>query len=137
MAYTANELFSSASGLGSGKNYTSLTSQAKTFAPVSGGATLAALTPVAYNTSTNKWVKAVTGGSNGTSAIRGFLINPITLDDSGVGNADVLGVVMLEGKIDYAAIPQGTYGTEAQLKAALQSGPRDLGLIIEGLDSVR
>lgn len=54
-AYGANEQFASAAGLGSGLRCIPALIKAATIAAVSGAPTLAKLTPMAYNTSTNKW----------------------------------------------------------------------------------
>lgn len=109
----------------------------KTFAAVSGGGTLAPLTPVAYNTSTNKWVQWSTGGANGTGTVKGFVWpDAVVLDDSDGDNNDVLGQVMTHGVIHFDDIPV-VGGTEAQLKTALQSGLRELGFTIQGLENFR
>lgn len=108
------------------------TVQPKTFA--TGSVTLPALTPVAYNTSSGKWVVWTNSGSNGTGTISGFVWpDAVVLSSSG----DVLGNVMLEGKINFndIALPSGQ--NLSDLKTACQSGPRALGLIIEGLPNVR
>ena len=133
MAYSANQLFSETAGRGSGLRAFPETVQPKTFA--SGSGTLAALTPVTYNTSTNKWTTFTNGGANGTGTILGFVWpDAIVLDAAN----DVIGNVLLEGKINFNDIPQTGAGyTLAQLKAAVQSQMRPLGIIIEGLDSVR
>ena len=106
--------------------------QPKTFG--SGSGTLERLTPVAYNTSTNKWTVWTNGGANGTGTIRGFVWpDAVELDSSD----DVLGNVMLAGRVHYDDIVLPYGETESNLQAALRSGPRELGLTIESLDQVR
>jgi len=131
MALNPNELFSSAS-VAALKRVEAKTIQPKTFA--SGSGTLAALTPVAFNTSTGFWVVWTNGGANGTGTIKGFVWPDAVVLDS---DEEVLGNVLLEGKIHYAdiALPDGE--TAANLKGALRDGPRSLGIIIQGLDQVR
>lgn len=109
-------------------------SHPKTFANVAGGPTLARLTPVAYNTSTNKWVAWDAYGGNDVETIRGFVYpEAIVLDATN----DVIGVVMTEGNIHYDDIALPTGEVEADLKAALQSGVKDRGFNIQGLINVR
>lgn len=104
--------------------------QPKTFA--SGSGTLAALTPVAYNTSTQKWVQWANGGANGTGSIMGFVWpDPVILD----GANEVIGQVCMEGDIHFDDIPV-VGGTLAQLKTACET-LRDLGFTIQGLPNFR
>jgi hypothetical protein len=106
--------------------------QPKTFA--AGTGTLAVLTPVAFNTSTNLWAVWDAGGSNGLNVIRGFVwADDITLSATG----EVIGNVLMEGTINYSDIVLPTGELEADLKAALRSGPRDLGILIQNLSEVR
>lgn len=130
MALDPNELFSSTT------DPAKLRVDANRIAPKkfgTGSGTLAGLTPVAYNTSSNEWVVWATGGANGTGTISGFVWpDDIVLDASD----EVLGNVLLEGTVHFDDIVV-TGGTEAQLKTALRDGPRALGLHIQGLDQVR
>lgn len=69
----------------------------------------------------------------GTSVIAGFLWP----DEVVLATGEVLGQVMLAGEIHYDDIPLPSGETEADLKAALRSGPRALGIYIQGLTEVR
>lgn len=132
MAYNANELYKSASGTNPFPRCEPRTIQPKTFA--SGSGTLDPLTPVAFNTSSNKWVVWANGGANGAGTIKGFVgFDAVVLDS----DEEVLGNVILEGKLHLDDIPVPSGQTLSNLKIALRSGPRDLGLIIQGLDQVR
>ncbi len=132
MAYDPNQLFGTYSGLPALKRVIAKTIQPKTFA--AGTGTLAKLTPVVYNTSTNQWTVWANGGANGTGTIKGFVWpDPITL----VSDKEVIGNVLIEGKIHFDDIALPTGQTAANLKTACRSGPRDLGLFIQGLDQVR
>lgn len=103
----------------------------KTFA--SGTGVLEALTPLAFNTSTNRWVVWEHNGSNGTGTISGFVWpDPVTLHSVN----DVLGQVLLKGRVNYNDIVLPYGQLEANLKTALRSGPLARGIIIEGLDQV-
>lgn len=242
MAYEANELFGTVTRGVEQLRVEPREIQPKTFAPVSGGATLARLTPVAFDTTLSKWVvwsaivreeevqtitidatggtftvtfdgettgalawnisaanllaaleglsslqagditvtldtlvytitflgtgrygyvdvpaittnpASLTGGGGtaavaegnkgvadtGRNDIRGFVWpNAVTVDDSGDGNEDVIGQVLLAGRIHYddIVLPSGESATN--LKAALRSGCRERGLWIEGLAQVR
>lgn len=131
MAYNPNELFSSASKADTLRVFPRAI-QPKTFAAGSG--TLAKLCPVAFNTSTNQWVVWTNGGANGTGTISGFVWPDAVVLDS---DEEVIGNVLMQGRVHYADIPVPTGETADNLKTALRSGPRGLGLIIEGLDQVR
>lgn len=131
MALNPNELFSSASEAAK-LRVEPITIQPKKFA--SGSGTLAALTPVAYNTSTNMWVVWTNGGANGTGTISGFVWPDAVVLDS---DEEVLGNILLEGKIHHDDIPVPSGETQNNLDAALRSGPRALGLIVQGLTQVR
>ncbi|MCP4897875.1 MAG: hypothetical protein GY906_12960 [bacterium] len=137
MAYKDRELFSSVTR-GPDLRCEPSKVQVKTFAPVAGGATLAPLTPIAYETVLDKWVVWANAGVNDANVIRGFVWpDAVELDDSGVGNEDVMGQVVMEGRIHADDIPLPGGELQANLNAALRSGPRDLGLFIYGLDEVR
>lgn len=108
--------------------------QPKTLAAVGAAPTYEVGTPLAYNTSTEKWVVWTHGGPNGTGTIKGILYpNEAEIDDTD----DVIAQVMLQGEIhwDDVVVPSGE--TEANLKTALRSGPRDIGIRVVGLDKVR
>lgn len=120
----------------------------KKFDAISGGKTLSVGHPVAYNTSTNLWVPLDGDGTNGTDTIKGFVYyqdgsDSLTLDDSGGDNAEVLGNVMLAGEIHYDDVAAlGFSGseidaTEAELKAAMQTDCRGIGITVVGLANVR
>lgn len=141
MALKTNELYAESSPRSLPK-YNSTLTVPKNFGPDAGTPTLAPLTPVAFNTATNKWVVWTNGGANGTGTISGFLIGSdygvdpregITLDAAD----DTIGNVMMRGEIDYNSIVLPSGELEANLKTALRSGPRALGLDILNLDQVR
>ena len=137
MAFTANEGFQSNAGKGSALRCVPTSNQPKTFA--SGSGTLAALTAVAFNTSTDQWVVWDADGTNGTNIIKGFVWpDEVVLDAGG----EVLGQVVLGGRIHYDDIPivSGSYNqTELQdaLRGDAASDVRSLGFIIEGLSEFR
>ena len=114
----------------------------KNFSAVSGGASLVQGVPVAYNSSTGRWGVWTQGGSNGTSVLAGFLMEDVTLNDSGSDDTEVIAQVLLLGvvhrdDINTAAIRAlcGGSPSEANLDAAmLADAVREKGLIIEGLD---
>ena len=68
------------------------------------------------------------------NTIKGFVWPDAVVLDS---DEEVIGNVLLEGKLHYddIALPAGEIA--ANLKGALRDGPRALGLIIQGLDQVR
>jgi hypothetical protein len=113
----------------------------KTFDAVAGGASLVQGVPVSFNTSTSLWEVFTQGGTNGTNVISGILMEPITLDDSGGDDNEVLGNVMILGvmhrdDINTAAIRAlcGGSPTEGNLDTALGAATmREKGLIVEGL----
>lgn len=100
----------------------------------SGSGTLAVLTPIAFNTSTNVWVVWTNGGANGTGTIGGFVWSDDVVLDS---DEEVLGNVLLEGKIHYDDIVLPGGELEADLQTALRSGLRDKGIIVQGLTQFR
>lgn len=107
----------------------------KTFAAGSGD--ILHLTPVAYNTSTNKWVVWATGGSNGTGIIGGFLCEPQTGKITLASGGEVLGNVMTHGIIHFGDIVVAG-GTEAELKTALRTpSTKAVTLKIQGLPRMR
>lgn len=107
------------------------------FSTAAAVATLAKGTPVAKLTATNKWVVWENGGAGGANVIQGFTKEEVTVDTVD----DVIGVVMLEGVIDYKSIALPAGELEADLKAALRAnntdgvnGLRALGIKVTGLD---
>lgn len=131
MAQNENELFSSNS-VDATLRVNAKTIQPKSFA--SGSGTLAGLTPVAFNTSTNLWVVWTNGGANGTGTISGFVWpDDVVLDASD----EVTGQVLLEGKIHFDDIVVPSGETEANLKTAIRGNLRALGLVVQGLTQVR
>lgn len=80
----------------------------------------------------------VTGGTdeaNGANLLKGFVWpDPVVLNASG----EVIGNVMLRGEVHFDDIPVvgDTYG-KAELRTALRSGARELGIKVQGLDQVR
>lgn len=132
MALQTNEKVSSVTSIPATKRVWPTVIQPKTLAAVSGAPTLAILTPLAFNTSTGFWVVWTSGGANGTGSIAGFL-NEETVTSA---TLETLVNVILGGEIHYEDIPVPSGETLANLKTALRSGPRTLGLTITGLDAV-
>ena len=128
VAYYTNEQYSS-STQGKRLRVQPTVVQPKTFAAGSG--TLAPLTPIAYNTSTNKWVVWTSGGANGTGTIRGFVgLDAVVLDAAN----EVLGNVILGGIIHYEDIVLPSGESAGNLKTALTGTVRQLGFTIQGLE---
>ena len=127
MALNPNEKFTTTTGVGSGKRIFPTSAQAMVFA--AGTGTLAEGTPVAFDTSVGFWKLFQDAGINGIGVIKGFLTKPVTLDS----DEEVMGVVMLNGRIHIDDIPIVTGYTLAQLKAKIKAGVRDLGIIVEGM----
>jgi hypothetical protein len=74
---------------------------------------------------------------DGVDVISAFVwSDSIVLDDSAVGNEDVQGHVVMAGRIHYDDIVLPSGETQSVLDAALQSGPREKGLFIYGLEGV-
>ena len=131
MATNKPELFSSSAGVGSGLRAVATSQQPKLFKTGSG--TLAKLTAVALNTSTLQWVPWDVLGTNGMNTIRGFVwSDEITLH----GTDEVIGQVMLGGKVHFDDLPANLGGagapTAAQVNAALRA-VHTYGLIVEGI----
>lgn len=136
MAFNPNELFASTTR-GPALRVEPLTIQPKTFGPVGAAPLYPKLTPLGFDTSlgsAGKWVVWANAGGNGSNAIAGFVA-----DDDGVqidAANDVPGNVIMRGKIHWADIPLPAGETQANLNAKLRSGPRALGLEIQGLDAI-
>ena len=128
MALNPNELRTTAPGIGSGLRVYSTSTQPKTFAQGSG--TLAKATPVAKHTTTGHWHVWDNGGANGLNVIGGFVwSDDIALDS----DEEVIGNVMMSGRIHYGDIVLPAGEMESDLKTAL-SAAREKGFIIEGLE---
>lgn len=69
-----------------------------------------------------------------TNKVKGFIWPDAVVLDS---DEEVIGNVLLEGKVHYDDITLPAGETAANLKGALRNGPRTEGLIIQGLDQVR
>lgn len=131
MALNPNELVSSASGPSEGRTVAHRV-RPKEFA--SGSGTLAKNAPVAFNTSTLKWVPWVSGGANGAGTIKGFVWpDAIVLD----ADEEVLGHVMLEGLIHSDDVKAATSESDSNVEAMLRADCRALGIHVEGLTQVR
>lgn len=131
MALTDNELFSSNAGRGSQERVEVTSQQPKQFAAGSG--TLARLTMVAYNTSTNLWVAWTDSGANGTGTAKGLVWpDPIVLDSSD----EQLAQVMLRGKVHRDDIPLNSE-SQANVDTELQTGMRELGIDVQGIEQIR
>lgn len=86
---------------------------------------------LAYNTSTNKWVPWVDGGSNGTGTVSG-IVGPRPHDALAAG--ETIGNVAKKGKFDFVALSSAAGDNAATLAAALRAPTvREKGLIIENL----
>lgn len=134
MAYNPNEQFTdNLEGLGSGPRVEANSIQPKTFAAGSG--TLAKLTPVMFNTATDEWEVWAADPATGTEgAIAGLVWpNEIVLDS----DEEVLGNVMLSGRVhfDDIVLPDGE--SEDDLKEACRTDLRIRGILVQGLDGVR
>lgn len=106
----------------------------KTIAAIGAAPTLTRLMPMAYNTSTNKWVVWTNGGANGTGTILAFIWPDEVPTDAA---NDTLAVMLLAGELHFDDIPVPSGETSANLKTALRSGPRTVDFTIRGLDQVR
>lgn len=105
----------------------------KVYANSAGAELLAVGTPLAVNTTTNKWVLWDSDGTNGTDTIRGFVYpDAVQLHATN----DVIAPVFVRGVIKYDAIVLPAGEAENDLKAALRVGLKDLGIDVQGLDGV-
>lgn len=132
MALGPNELFTSNTPAAKLRVFSTST-QPKTFAV--GSVTLPKATPVVFDTVSKTWKVWANAGANETDLIRGFLWpDELKLDAAD----EVLGQVMMAGRIHAkdVALPAGE--TQPNLDAALQSGLRErTGIIVEGLVEFR
>lgn len=132
MALNPNELFSSAAGAGSGPSIHATVVKPKVFAQGSG--TLAVGAPVSFNTSTGFWAPWTNAGSNGENVLKGIVYpDAITLDS----DEEVIGHVMLEGRIHEDTILAATAESDSNVRAELREEARLLGIHVEGLTQVR
>lgn len=134
MAFTDNELAAQGPDIGPRLRFDAKSIEVKTLANAAGGPTLPVGTPLAFNTSTNKWVVWTNGGANGTGTISGFLWpDDITLD----ATDDVLAPVMLMGRVSHDDVPVPSGETQNNLTAALKAASlREKGIIVTGVDGV-
>lgn len=107
-------------------------SQVGTFLNVAGAPIYAPGTPMTLNSS-GKWVVWTNG-----QLVEGFVYfqNEGAYPDHGVATHatdDVQGVVLVRGQIHYGDVVLPSGELQANLDAALKSGPRELGLDIQGL----
>ena len=132
MALQPNELFTSNTEAAKLRIFSTST-QPKTFA--AGAVKLLKGIPVAFDTVAKFWKVWADAGANETDLIRGFVwADDIQLEAGG----EVLGNVMLAGRIHAADVPLPGGETQPNLDAALQSGVRErTGIIIEGLAEFR
>lgn len=107
-AYGTNEQFQSAAGIGSGLRCIPELIKAATIAAISGAPTLAKLTPMAFNTATNKWVlwasatdvytiHGTATGATFTLTVNGETTGTIAYNASA---ATVLAAVLALGNVD-------------------------------------
>lgn len=131
MALTTNELFQSNAGRGSQERVEVTSVQPKKFA--TGSSTLARLTMVAFNTSTNLWVPWTNAGANDTGVAKGMVWpDEIVLDSSD----EVLGQVMLRGKVHRDDVPLNSE-SQSNVDVELQTGMRELGIDVQGIERIR
>lgn len=142
MAYTVNELFTQGPG-NSVYRVIPETVQQKTIAPIGGAPLLAPLTPMAFQTNLGadgQWVVWSASGSNGANKIAGFLWPGGT--DTGAGGVQTnattwtLAIMLMRGTVHHDDIPLPSGESQSNLDAALRTGPRVLGLTIQGLEGV-
>ena len=134
MAYTTNELASQGSDLGPNLRVDAKTILPKTLSNVAGGPTLPVLTPMAFNTSTNKWVVWTNGGLNGAGTISGFLWPDQSVLDA---TNDVVAQMLMEGRVHHDDVPVPSGETQGNLTTALKGVTlRQKGIYIVGIDAV-
>lgn len=138
MALVDNEQFTENDLGDRSKRVTADVLQPKEFASVGAEEELPVLTPVSINTATGKWAAWDANGSNGLDQMEGLVWpDPITVKTSG----EVLGTVMLAGKVHYedvlAAVEDRAVEVEADLQTELRSGQRSRGIMVYGLSQVR
>ncbi len=133
MAYATRELVSSITQAAK-KRFWPTSIQVKSFKNIALGPTLAVGTPIAFDTSTLNWVVWAQAGTNGTNQIRGFVWpDDVKLDATN----EVMGQVMMAGKLDYADVVLPAGETDPNLKLELQDNLRQFGFHVEGLPEVR
>lgn len=135
MAQNANQLVSSVTSIGATGRFWPTSTLPKVIAPIAGAPLLARYLPMAYNTSTNKWVPWTSGGANGTGTIKGFLATP----HQSHATDDTLCAMHLSGEFHFAdiPIPTGEDGTGATLKTAMRGNMRGIGFTVQGLTDER
>lgn len=129
MTYATNNLVSSVTSIPATTRTIPRSIHPKTLAAVGAAPLYAVLTPMAYNTSTNKWVIWANGGANGTGTIGGFLNEPAQTDASN----DVIANMVMSGQIHVDDVPVPSGQTLANLKIALADGMRSRGFDIVGM----
>ena len=131
MATQKTELFETRSGLSSQLRVEATVIQPRKFA--TGTGTLVRLTPVAFNTSTLKYVPWDQDGLNGTNIMEGFVWPDEVLLDAA---DEVLGNILLGGKLHFDDLPVATTvdaaATAAGWNAALRAA-KTFGLYVEGV----
>lgn len=130
MALQPNELFTSNTEAAKLRIFSTST-QPKGFA--AGAVTLAKGIPVAFDTVAAFWKVWANAGGNETNLIRGFVwADDIVLAAGG----EVIGNVMLAGRIHAADVGLPAGENQGDLDAALAAGLRErTGIIVEGLVS--
>lgn len=105
------------------------------FAAVGAAPEYAALTPVAFNTATAKWVIWASGGANETGIVRGFVYPDAVQTDAA---DDVHGQVMTHGIVHYDDVVLPAGQLQADLATALKApATRGVGLKVQGLEGIR
>ncbi len=133
-ALTDGELFSSTSGQPAPLRFFATKIMPKRIAVTA--IVLAALTPMAFNTSTLIWAPWDANGSNGTDVIGGFLTEEVAIDVK-----EQIANIMLAGTIHYddmlAAIVANNVEVEADLLTEIRSQHlRSIGIHVEGVTQV-
>ena len=106
----------------------------KTIGAAVGAPELAVGTPMGFDSAAEEWIVWSASGSSGSDAIKGFIYQRAVQTDA---TQQVQGIIMVAGEIhaEDVVLPSGE--SQANLDAALKSGPRALGLFITGLVDVR
>lgn len=139
MAYDPNELRNDEAERAALSRYTPKEASPKKIAATSPAKTIKLLTPMGFDTSANAWVEWDSANINGGAVVTAFAAQDIETSATNEVNKTLItkGNIHRDDIIDpVSGNPQST-ANNATLDAALRSGPRDKGLIIEGLDNVR
>ncbi len=129
MALDANELLSSAAGLGSALRFFPTSVQPKTF--IGGTALLPKGSPVAVVTASGFWdLWDAAAGAAGTEVMKGIIWPD---DVQLISGSEVLGMVMLAGRFHISDVVLGVE-VLGDLEVELRATARANGYIVEGMD---